>query len=146
MLLTASFLSYTLEVSFIFIGWSFPTQFGVHFLPLVVEDSWEDYIYSLPTLYNTLLPYAINKVISVLACHFDLAFTDFSRFIQGNPSFVVFTYIIFKIFYYNYIFFLFPLFDYLTVERFLLTLSSTSKIHNVIIMNHCEYQYLLKQF
>lgn len=31
LLLSVSFLSYTLEVSFIFISWSFPTQFGVHF-------------------------------------------------------------------------------------------------------------------
>nr|DAF74295.1 MAG TPA: hypothetical protein [Bacteriophage sp.]DAQ90471.1 MAG TPA: hypothetical protein [Caudoviricetes sp.]DAV67096.1 MAG TPA: hypothetical protein [Caudoviricetes sp.] len=32
MLLTIGFLSYALEVSFIFISWSFPTQLGVHFL------------------------------------------------------------------------------------------------------------------
>lgn len=56
-LLTYGFLSVALEVSFIFIDWSFPIQLGVHFLHnYVVEDSWEDYIYSLPTLYGVLLP------------------------------------------------------------------------------------------
>jgi len=76
LLLTRGFLSTALEVSLIFIGWSFPTQTGVRFQPkekdristilLVAEHSWGYYIYSIPTLYGTPRPFAIHEVTTAL--------------------------------------------------------------------------------
>lgn len=85
-LLTIGFLSYALEISFIFISWSFPTQCSVHLLPqhylFGSGHSWADYIYSPPTRYSVSWPFVIQEITSVLPYSLikNLGFTDFTQF------------------------------------------------------------------
>lgn len=49
-----------------------------------VEYSWENYIYSSPTLYGDKRPFVIRLFTSVLATFLTKAFTDFTQFNISN--------------------------------------------------------------